>query len=76
LNPLWTKLTTLETSPVTKGTVLTVSCEEGFFLQGSSTVTCIGGYAFSSDNFPSCVKLGKKRHTNQLYICFLWLSIY
>jgi hypothetical protein len=59
LDPAWNKLTTETKFPVNKGTVLTVSCEEGFKLSGSNTVTCTEGTTFSTDTTPTCTQ-GKR----------------
>ena len=59
LDPAWSQLTTEATFPVDEGTVLTVSCEEGFLLRGSNTITCTEGTTFSSANTPTCVELSE-----------------
>ena len=59
LDPAWSQLTTEATFPVDEGTVLTVSCEEGFLLRGSNTITCTEGTTFSSATTPTCVELGE-----------------
>ena len=59
LDPAWNQLTTEATFPVEAGTVLTVSCEEGFLLRGSNTITCTEGTTFSSANTPTCVELSE-----------------
>ena len=59
LDPAWSQLTTEATFPVEAGTVMTVSCEEGFLLKGSNTITCTEGTTFSSTTTPTCVELGE-----------------
>ncbi|KAL5249499.1 hypothetical protein ACHWQZ_G018378 [Mnemiopsis leidyi] len=56
LDPAWNDLTTETTFPVDTGTELTVSCEDGFLLSGSDTITCTEGTTFSSVTTPSCVR--------------------
>ena len=58
LDPAWNHLTTAVNFPADTGTVLTVSCKEGFKLRGSNTITCTAGTTFSSDTSPSCFPPG------------------
>ena len=59
LDPAWNQITTEATFPVDAGTELTVSCEEGFLLRGSNSITCTEGTIFSSATTPTCLELGE-----------------
>ena len=74
LDPAWDKITTEVAFPVETGTKLTVSCEEGFLLKGTNTVTCTEGTTFSSDTTPQCIKQGKRTIHNMSLIKYriLW----
>ena len=46
--------------PIEYGVIVYVSCETGYDLEGSSTVTCEEGNSYKYDNPPACIdNLGK-----------------
>ena len=59
LNPTWSNLKTETQFPVVYGTVVTVTCDPGYELQGSNTVTCNIDTTFTFQDQPTCEQLGK-----------------
>ena len=54
LKPTWTGMTADRTFPVTVGTVVTLSCKEGYELGGDKTVTCTKDTEFKFSTEPQC----------------------
>ena len=50
----WDYMKTNQTFPVPAGTVVTLSCNEGFQQTGDRLVTCLNGTRFKFKNEPEC----------------------
>ena len=59
LDPAWFYLTTETTFPAAPGNLITVKCPDGFFNQGSETITCQNGIHYKFENEPQCEAQGK-----------------
>ena len=56
LKETWIYMATDTVFPVKEGTILTVSCNEGYQLDGDKHVTCIKDTEFSHTSEPKCGK--------------------
>ena len=54
LKTTWNNMKTDKQFPVSTGTVLSLSCNEGFELKGDKTVTCTTGTKFQFSVEPNC----------------------
>ena len=52
-------MVTTSAFPVSTLTVVTVSCDEGYQLNGDETITCEKDTTFTYETQPSCVEIGK-----------------
>ena len=59
LDPTWDYLNTETSFPIVFGTVVEITCETGYSLQGSNTVTCDIGTTYKFVEQPACKLLGK-----------------
>ena len=50
----WTNMKASKQFPVSTGTVLSLSCNEGYELKGDETVTCIQNTEFQYSTEPNC----------------------
>ena len=57
LNPDWTNMDTTSSFPVPAGTVLSLSCNDGYELKGDSKVTCTEDTEFQFSEKPNCGEL-------------------
>ena len=54
LKTTWTNMKASKQFPVYSGTVLSLSCNEGYELKGDETVTCIQNTEFQYSTEPTC----------------------
>ena len=54
LKTTWTNMKTDKAFPVFKGTVLSLSCNDGYELKGDQTVTCTRNTEFQFSVEPNC----------------------
>ena len=59
LPTVWSSVQTETTFPVNYGTEVTVTCEAGYILDGSKTVTCTEDTEFLFQDKPTCHGPGK-----------------
>ena len=59
MDPTWDNLQTDTTFPLFYGTLLTVTCDTGYELEGSDTITCNHDTTFTFQDQPTCVEQGK-----------------
>ena len=52
----WTSMTTDTVFPVSVGTILVMTCNDGFANQGASSVTCLANSTYSYSAEPQCIK--------------------
>ncbi|KAL5272669.1 hypothetical protein ACHWQZ_G000753 [Mnemiopsis leidyi] len=50
------RITSSANFPVKSGGVITVSCEQGYELEGASQLTCVDGQQFLPDILPTCIE--------------------
>ena len=59
LNTTWDNMVTETSFPIVFGTAVEITCDTGYKLEGSNTVTCDRGTTYTFVEQPACKELGK-----------------